>query len=61
VDSRGAAPAFEVQVVGHPERRRRVEIPWDEAERRRLAGWLVWASIVTAALVLILFVLAWTL
>lgn len=61
VESSGAAPAFEVQVVGRPECRRFVEIPWDEAERRRLAGWLVWASILTVALVLMLLVLAWTL
>jgi hypothetical protein len=61
VQTNGAAPAFEVQVVGRPERRRRVEIPWDETQQRRLARWLVVASIVTAGLVLVLFVLARTL
>jgi hypothetical protein len=50
-----------VHVVGRPEVRRRVEIPWNAAQRRRLVGWLVGASIVTLALVLILFVLARTL
>jgi hypothetical protein len=61
VDSDGTAPAFEVQVVGQPETRTRVEIPWDESQLRRLVGWLVGASLVTVALVLILFVLARTL
>jgi hypothetical protein len=58
VGTDGANPAFEVHVLGRPETRRRVELPWDETERRRLAGWLVAASIVTVGLVLVLFVLA---
>jgi predicted RNA-binding Zn-ribbon protein involved in translation (DUF1610 family) len=58
VDAGGPAPVFEVQTVGRPETRRRVEIPWDEPQRRRLAGWLFVASVVTVGLVLVLFVLA---
>jgi len=58
VDTDGAEAAFEVQVVGRPQARRRVVIPWDEAQKRRLAAWLVVASIVTVGLVLALFVLA---
>lgn len=44
--------------MGRPETARRVEIPWDEAERRRLSTWLLVASVVTVALVLVLFALA---
>jgi hypothetical protein len=33
-------------------------VPWDEAARRRLSAWLLVASVVTIALVLILFLLA---
>jgi hypothetical protein len=47
-----------VEVVGRPETRRRVELPWDEAQRHRLATWLAVASAVTLALVLVLLALA---
>jgi hypothetical protein len=58
VETSGPVPVFEVQVTGRPETLRRVEIPWDEAARRRLSAWLLVASVVTVALVLVLFVLA---
>jgi hypothetical protein len=58
VETSGPAPLFEVQITGRPETLRRVEIPWDETERRRLSAWLLGASVVTVALVLVLFVLA---
>ncbi|MCG6924208.1 MAG: hypothetical protein LJF30_02660 [Acidobacteria bacterium] len=58
VETSASSPLFEVQVTGRPETLRRVEIPWDEAERRRLSSWLLVASVVTVALVLVLFVLA---
>ena len=58
VDATGAAPAFDVEVTGRPETRRRVEVAWNEAQRHRLSSWLLVASIVTAALVLVLFLLA---
>jgi hypothetical protein len=58
VETSGPVPLFEVQVMGRPETARRVEIPWDEAERRRLSTWLLVASVVTVALVLVLFALA---
>ncbi len=45
-------------MAGRPETRRRVEVPWDESERRRLRAWLVWSSAITVALVLVLFFLA---
>ena len=60
-DTSGPAPAFHVEIAGRPETRRRVEVPWDEAERRRLSTWLLVASVVTVALVLVLFLLARTL
>ena len=58
VDTTGKAPAFDVEVTGRPDTRRRVEVAWDEAERHRLSAWLLVASIVTVALVLVLFLLA---
>jgi len=61
VETSGPNPLFEVQVTGRPETLRRVEIPWDGAERHRLSTWLLVASIVTVALVGVLFVLAWML
>jgi hypothetical protein len=45
-------------VAGRPQTGRRVRVIWDEAERRRLSTWLLTASVVTIALVLVLFVLA---
>jgi hypothetical protein len=58
VDTNGPAPVFEVEVVGRKGIRRRVELPWDEGQRRRLAAWLLWSSVVTLGLVLVLYVLA---
>jgi hypothetical protein len=49
---------FDVEVAGQPETRRRVELGWNPAQRRRLSGWLLLASIVTVALVLVLLLLA---
>lgn len=57
-ESSGPAPAFDVEVAGRPGTRLRVELPWDEAQRRRLSVWLVAAAAVTVALVLVLYVLA---
>jgi hypothetical protein len=58
LETSGAAPAFEVFVAGRRETLRRVEVPWDEPQRRRLAAWLLWSSAVTLGLVLVLLVLA---
>lgn len=58
VDTGEPAPAFDVEVTGRPETRRRVELAWDPAQRRRLSVWLMTASVVTVALVLVLFLLA---
>ncbi|MCG6919758.1 MAG: hypothetical protein LJF15_01555 [Acidobacteria bacterium] len=58
VETSGPEPVFEVRVAGRPETGRRVRVPWDETARRRLSAWLLVASVVTVALVLVLFVLA---
>ncbi len=58
LDTDGPLPVFELWVLGRRERRRRVEVPWDEVARRRLAAWLLWSSVVTLALVLVLYALA---
>ena len=57
-ETSGPAPAYEVEVSGRPETRRRVEVPWNEAQQRRLSGWLLWASALTVGLVLVLYALA---
>ena len=57
-DSGGPAPAFDVEVAGRPETRRRVELPWDEAQRHRLFRWLALSTAVTLGLVLALLALA---
>jgi hypothetical protein len=54
----GASPTYDVEVAGRPETRRRVEVPWDEAEERRLRAWLFWSSAITLSLVAVLYVLA---
>ena len=58
VETSGPDPLFDVEVAGRLETRLRVEAPWDEATHRRLSAWLVGASVVTVALVLVLFLLA---
>lgn len=58
VDTSGPAPAFEVYVAGRKETLRRVEVAWDDAQQRRLARWLLWSSVLTLGLVLVLYVLA---
>jgi len=58
LDTSGESPAYEVEVAGRPETRRRVEAPWDDRERRRLAKWLLWSSLVTLGLVPLLYLAA---
>jgi hypothetical protein len=58
VDSAEGAPAFEVEATGRPGARRRVEVAWDDGQRRRLSSWLAVASVVTLALVVVLYALA---
>ena len=57
-ETSGPLPAFDVEVAGRRETRKRVELPWDEAQRRRLARWLAVSAVVTLALVVVLFALA---
>jgi hypothetical protein len=57
-EASGPAPAFDVEVAGRPQTRRRVELPWDEAQRRRLSRWLAVSTAVTLALVVVLLALA---
>jgi hypothetical protein len=53
-----AGPAWDVEVRGAPETRRRVERSWTADEQARLRRWLAWASAVTLGLVLALLLLA---
>ena len=54
----GPLPVYELEVVGRPETRRRVEVAWDEDQRRRLSAWLAWSSLLTVLLVVVLYALA---
>ena len=58
LEAGGDAPLYEVEVAGRPETRQRVEVPWDAAQARRLRAWLLWSSVVTLGLVVLLYVLA---
>ncbi len=58
LDTGGELPGYELEVVGRPETRRRVEVAWDEEERRRLSAWLLWSSLLTVLLVVALYALA---
>jgi len=57
VEGRGSARAYEVELAGRPETRRRVEVAWSEAEGRRLRIWLAVSSLLTLGLVLVLYLL----
>lgn len=58
VEGGGTEPAYDVEIAGRPETRRRIEVPWDEVQRRRLRTWLAWSSAVTVGLVAALYALA---
>jgi hypothetical protein len=50
--------AYEVEIAGRPETRRRIEVPWTEEESARLRRWLVWSTVLTLGLVGVLFAIA---
>ena len=52
------ARAYDVEVAGRPETRRRIEIPWSEQQQQRLEAWLLWSSVITLGLIVVLFLLA---
>jgi len=54
----GDVRAYEVQITGRPETRRRIEVPWTDQETARLRQWLVWSTVLTLALVAVLFAAA---
>ena len=54
----GDVRAYEVEITGRPETRRRIEVPWTDQETARLRQWLVWSTVLTLALVAILFAAA---
>lgn len=58
LDTSGPAPVFEVYVAGREETARRVEVPWDEVQRRRLARWLLWSTLLTLGLLPLLYALS---
>lgn len=58
LEGSGTSRVYEVEAAGRPETRARVEIPWDDAQRRRLEAWLLWSSVITVGLVGLLYALA---
>lgn len=54
----GDVRAYEVEIRGRPETRRRIEVPWTDGETARLRRWLVWSTVLTLALVGVLFAAA---
>jgi len=54
----GDLRAYEVEITGRPETRHRIEVPWTEGEAARLRRWLVWSTVLTLALVGVLFAAA---
>jgi hypothetical protein len=54
----GDTRAYEVQMTGRPETRRRIEIPWTDQEAGQLRRWLLWSTVLTLALVGVLFAAA---
>jgi hypothetical protein len=58
VEAAAGTRTYEVEIVGRPETRRTVEVPWTAADHRRLTRWLFWSSLITLGLVGVLFLLA---
>jgi hypothetical protein len=54
----GDVRAYDVEITGRPETRRRIEVPWTDQETARLRQWLVWSTVLTLALVAVLFAAA---
>jgi len=54
----GDVRAYEVEITGRPETRRRIEVPWTDEETARLRQWLLWSTVLTLALVAVLFAAA---
>jgi len=54
----GETRSYDVAVSGRPETRRRVFVPWDARQERRLSTWLLWATLLTLGSIVALFALA---
>jgi hypothetical protein len=58
VDTSGPERAYDVEVTGQPETRRRITVAWTPDESRRLRAWLAWSTVLTLGLVVVLYALA---
>jgi hypothetical protein len=58
IDTSGPDRAYEVEVAGQPATRRRIDVPWAAEDARRLRAWLVWSTVLTLGLVVVLYALA---
>ncbi len=57
-DTSGPDPAYDVEIAGRPETRRRITVAWTPEEARRLRRWLAWATALTLGLVVVLYAAA---
>jgi hypothetical protein len=55
----GRSRVYEIELVGSPETRRRLEVPWSAEEDTRLRRWLLWSTVLTLGLVGLLLAAAW--
>lgn len=53
--SREAVRVYDVELLGRPETRRRVEVPWTEEDGTRMRRWLVWSTFLTLGLLAALY------
>jgi len=58
VEAGAGTRTYRIELVGRPETRRTVEVPWTAADQRRLRRWLLWSSLITLGLASVLFLLA---
>jgi hypothetical protein len=58
VEGGGRQLAYDVEVQGRKQTRRRIEVPWDATQQRRLSSWLLWASVATLGSIALLYALA---
>ncbi len=52
------ARVYEIEIVGRPQTRRRIELPWTQTQQARLERRLLGFSLVTVSLVILLFLIA---
>jgi DNA-directed RNA polymerase subunit RPC12/RpoP len=57
-DDRDGERTYEVRVAGRPETASRIAAPWTPEDDRRLKKWLVWSTVLTLGLAVLLLLAA---